>query len=425
LRSAQSAAAWDRGGDRPGCHIERGHFAGRVDPAGGGWHAIHDPGRPDFCQLIARHISASRVSAETPTGRGLRWEQQPDQEDPNETYDEQTSHANRLSHLAATTAVALAAFVVPATAGANPNRIDGVRADLRHGTLEVKGGDQANDVALRLKAGDASVIQVDVGDDHAADFSFARAGVGAIDVKAGDGDDVVRVDDANGSFTNAIPTTIAGGDGADSLTGGLGNETFRGGDGNDRITGGKGADTAYLGAGDDSFRWDNGDGSDMIEGQDGSDTMVFNGAAGNETVTMTANDGRLTFFRVQGNVTMDTNGVETVDFNALTGSDSVTINDLSGTDVTETNIDLAGTLGGNAADNTADSVTVNGTGGDDNIAVAGNGSGADVTGLATAVSVKHADPTDSLSVNTLAGADNVAVSGVAGVIKAFVDGAAV
>jgi hypothetical protein len=81
---------------------------------------------------------------------------------------------------------------------------------------------------------------------------------------------------------------------------------------------------------------------------------------------------------------MDTNGVETVDFNALTGSDSVTINDLSGTDVTQTNIDLAGTLGGNAADNTADSVTVNGTGGDDNIAVAGNGSGADVTGLATA-----------------------------------------
>ena len=187
----------------------------------------------------------------------------------------------------------------------------------------------------------------------------------------------------------------------------------------------KGLKLAYLGDGNDAFRWDNGEGSDAIEGQDGTDTMLFNGAAGAENATLTANGGRLTFFRVQGNVTMDTDGVEIVDFNALGGTDNVTVNDLTGTDVTQTNLDLASALGGSAADGALDSVVVNGTNGDDNIDITGNGSGADVTGLATAVSVKHADPTDSLSVNTLAGTDNVRVNGVAGVLQLLVDGAAV
>ena len=163
----------------------------------------------------------------------------------------------------------------------------------------------------------------------------------------------------------------------------------------------------------------------MIEGQNGTDTMLFNGAAVAENVTMSANGGRLTFFRVQGNVTMDTNGVEIVDDNVVGGADNVTVNDLTGTDVTQTNIDLAGAFGGTAGDGAVDNVVVNGTNGDDNIAINGNGSGVDVTGLATAVSVKHAEPTDTLSVNTLAGTNHVTTNGVAGVLQVLVDGAAV
>jgi hypothetical protein len=108
----------------------------------------------------------------------------------------------------------------------------------------------------------------------------------------------------------------------------------------------------------------------VIEGQDGTDTMVFNGAAIAENVTLTANGGRLTFFRLQGNVTMDTNDVEIVDDNLLGGADSVTVNDLTGTDVVQTNLDLAAALGGAAADGVVDSVVVNGTNGDDNLALA-------------------------------------------------------
>jgi Ca2+-binding RTX toxin-like protein len=348
------------------------------------------------------------------------------------TEDNTNRRPKRRFHLpAAVVALALSGLVVavPAYASAS-GKVEGVRAAVKHGTLNVTGSDGGQQVALRLKAGDASTIQVDAGDDGSADFTFARADVHAINVKMGDGNDSARIDDANGAFTDSIPTTISGGGGNDTLQGGqtqvaAENETFKGGDGNDLVDGGKGNDTAYLGSGNDTFRWDNGEGSDVIEGQDGTDTMLFNGAAVAENATLSANGGRLTFFRVQGNVTMDTNDVEIVDDNTIGGADTVTVNDLTGTDVTQTNIDLAGAFGGNAGDSVADSVTINGTNGNDNIAVNGNGSGADVTGLATAVSVKHADPIDTLSVNTLAGTDHVTTNGVAGVLKVLVDGVTV
>jgi hypothetical protein len=298
----------------------------------------------------------------------------------------------------------------------------GVRAKLKHGTLEVKGSRRADTIALRLNAGDPGQIQVDVGDDGSADFSFARNLVVAISVKAGDGDDAVRVDDVNGSFTDSIRTTIDGQDGDDSLTGGLGAESFKGGDDDDTVVGGKGDDTASLGEDEDSFRWDPGDGSDTIDGGEGTDTMLFNGAGANEEVTLTANGERLTFFRDVARITMDTEDVEIVDFNALGGTDKVIVNDLSGTDVTQTNIDLAGTLGGSAGDGAVDNVTVTGTDGDDTIDIDGSRSGVDVTGLAGAVSIKHAEPTDVLSVDTRAGKDKVFVNGVAGVLQVLVDG---
>ena len=331
---------------------------------------------------------------------------------------------------AAAVGLTLAALAVASHSTAKSNKVDGVRATVKHHTLSVKGSSHGDAIALRLKAGDPSQIQVDVGDNGSADFSFDRGDVNAINIKGGNRNDSIRVDDANGAFTDSIPTTIAGGPGDDSLQGGqvqvaAENETFIGGPGNDLVDGGKGNDTAYLGGGNDTFRWDNGEGSDVIEGQDGTDTMVFNGAAGGENVTMSANGPRLTFFRVQGNVTMDTDGVEIVDDNPVNGQDSVTVNDLTGTDVTQTNIDLAGAFGGNVPDGIDENVVVNGTNGDDNIAINGNGSGADVTGLSTAVSVKHADPTDTLSVNTLAGTDHVATNGVAGLIQVLVDGVAV
>ena len=57
--------------------------------------------------------------------------------------------------------------------------------------------------------------------------------------------------------------------------------------------------------------------------------------------------------------------MEQVNVNALGGADTVTVNDLSGTDVAKVNVDLAA-IGG-AGDGQADHVVVNGTNGADTI----------------------------------------------------------
>ena len=69
------------------------------------------------------------------------------------------------------------------------------------------------------------------------------------------------------------------------------------------------------------------------------------------------------FTRDVANITMDLNDVETIDFNALGGADTITVNDLTGTDVTRSTSTSAAAGGG--GDGAADTVIVNGTNGDD------------------------------------------------------------
>ncbi len=295
---------------------------------------------------------------------------------------------------------------------------------LKNGVLIVTGTKASEKIALRLQAGEPAVLQVDVGDDGSADFSFARNEIAKIAINAKAGNDLVRIDESNGLFTDSIPTTIAGGNGNDTIAGGKGIETLLGGRGNDSIDGNGGNDVARLGAGNDTFVWDPGDGSDTVEGQDGVDTMLFNGANVSEQVDLSANGNRLRFFRTQANITMDTAGVERVDFNALGGADLITVNDLTGTDVRSVNVDLAGTLGGAAGDGQADRVVVNATNGNDAIDASGDAQVVKVSGLAATTDVLHSEAaTDRLEINTLAGRDTLNSAGLAaGAIQLFVDG---
>ncbi len=295
---------------------------------------------------------------------------------------------------------------------------------LKHGVLTIKGTRASDRIALRLQAGNPGILQVDVGDDGSADFSFKRDKIAKIVVDARAGDDLVRIDESNGVFTDGIPTTIAGGTGNDTLAGGKGIETLLGGDGNDSLDGNGGNDLALLGAGEDTFVWDPGDGSDTVEGQAGADTMRFNGANLAERIELSANGNRLRLFRDLGTITMDTAGVERVEVNALGGADLVTVNDLSGTEVSAVNADLAGTLGGATGDGAADRVVVNATNGDDAIDVSGDAQVVKVNGLAATIAIFHPEAAnDRLEVNTLAGTDTVASVGLAaGAIQFFVDG---
>jgi Ca2+-binding RTX toxin-like protein len=287
------------------------------------------------------------------------------------------------------------------------------RPKLQKGLLTVVGTQASEKIALRLKAGDPGTFQIDVGDDGSANFSFQRKLISRIAVDARAGDDLVRMDESNGAFTSAIPTTIAGGIGNDTLAGGVGAETMLGGEGNDSLDGNGGNDRALMGAGDDTFVWEPGDGSDVVEGEAGADTMRFNGANIAEQVDLSANGNRLRFFRTQANITMDTTGVERVDFNALGGVDLVTVNDLSGTDVTSLNVDLAAVLGGAIGDGAADKVVVNGTNGNDTINVSGDVSGVAVSGLRAQVAIRHQEPSDELVVNGLGGNDSLSAATLA------------
>ena len=292
-------------------------------------------------------------------------------------------------------------------------------ASVSDGTLHVFGSPLGEKIALRVSATDRTQLQIDVGDNGTADETFDLTTIDAIDVNAGNGNDTVRIDQVNGAITEA--TRIEGGNGDDTLLGGSGAEVLVGGNGNDFVDGNGGADTAFLGRGDDTFVWDPGDGSDVVEGQRGSDTLVFNGSGGDEIMAARAEFGRVLFTRNLGGIVMDLDGIEAIDVRALAGADSVTVNDATGTDLRQVNVDLAGALGGSAADGAADTVNVNGTKGQDSIAVDANGSAVDVSGLAASVRITHTDPTmDTLIVDALGG-DNVSLDpALPGLIKVSV-----
>jgi Ca2+-binding RTX toxin-like protein len=183
---------------------------------------------------------------------------------------------------------------------------------------------------------------------------------------------------------------------------------LNGGDGNDLLDGNVGADVGLMGAGNDVFRWDPGDGSDIVEGQAGTDEMLFNGAGGNEDVDISADHGRVRFFRTQGSITMDMNDTESITFNALGGVDNVTVHDLSRTDVRDVNLNLLGLSGG--GDQADDNVIVEGTRYRDFVTVSDIGGDVLVRGLRSRVTLRGAEATDKLTVKTLGGNDVVSAS---------------
>lgn len=229
---------------------------------------------------------------------------------------------------------------------------------------------------------------------------------------------------ATGNLAALISVTVDGGSGNDTILGSNGADLLIGGDGNDFIDGQQGNDTALLGAGDDVFQWDPGDGNDIVEGGDGNDKMLFNGSAGNEQFTVSANGQRTMLTRSLANIVMDLNDVEDITVNALGGTDTLTVNNLSGTDVNDVNVNLSGTIGGTAGDGQADNVVVHGTGGNDIIDVFGAGTSVSVLGLSARVDITGAEGAlDRLTVVGGAGNDGITATTLpAGVMQLTLDG---
>jgi hypothetical protein len=280
-----------------------------------------------------------------------------------------------------------------------------ITSSFSSGTLSIFGDALDNPIAVSRDA--AGNIFVNNGTVPITGGPATVANTSLIQVSGQVGADIISLDETNGALP---PAALFGGDGNDVLTGGIGIDQLDGGDGNDTVTGGRGNDVAFLGAGDDTFIWNPGDGSDTIEGQDGLDTLFFNGANINENIDISANGSRVRFFRDVGNVTMDADGVETIAFKALGGADTITVNDLAGTDVTKVAIDLQASGGG--GDGQADTVIVNAGGGNDQISVAQNGSQLVVGGLAAQITVDGAEPAnDVVRINGNGGTDTTTING--------------
>jgi Ca2+-binding RTX toxin-like protein len=237
---------------------------------------------------------------------------------------------------------------------------------------------------------------------------------------ANGGDDVIT---AGNGLAGLIQLTLDGGAGNDTITGGDGNDALLGGDGNDLVAGGRGNDVAHLGAGDDTFVWNPGDGSDTVEGGPGTDTLLFNGANVNEKIDIAANGNHVRFTRDVANITMDLHSVEQIQFNALGGADTITVEDLSGTGVRQVAIDLSSPPGSGSGDGQADTVIVNGRASNDHVTVAGSGTSLTVAGLPGQVSIIGSEGTnDALVINTLGGNDKIDASGLAaGVMRLTID----
>jgi Ca2+-binding RTX toxin-like protein len=288
-------------------------------------------------------------------------------------------------------------------------------------------GDGAADTVIVNGTSHADTIQIT---GSGSNFSVAglpavvnvQGSEGANDsliVQAQGGNDIVT---ASGLPATTVQLTIDGGSGNDTITGGDGNDRLLGGDGNDVLIGGRGSDTLIGGSGNDTFVWNPGDGSDIIEGQDGTDTLQFNGANIAERIDLSANGSRLLLTRDVGTITMDVAGVEKVNIATLGGADTVTVNDLTGTGVTDVNIDLGSSTG--TGDGSADAVIVNGTAADDNITVSGSGTSATVVAPFATVRITHAEgANDSLQVFGQGGNDTINASRLAaGVIALTLNG---
>ena len=196
------------------------------------------------------------------------------------------------------------------------------------------------------------------GDDSLAVGDLTDSDVQKVAFYGGDGNDTLDARDSS--------TTIKadGGAGHDLLLGGAADDTFYAGTGDDIVVGQRGTDTAYLEDGDDRFIWNNGDGSDFINGGSGFDVTQVNGADGaGDEFDLSQENGQAIFNRLNlGLFTLTNKEIEQFEINGQGGDDSLTVNDLSGSDVQK--VVFSGGDGNDTLDARASSTTIEAFGGD-------------------------------------------------------------
>jgi Ca2+-binding RTX toxin-like protein len=244
-----------------------------------------------------------------------------------------------------------AAIVAVATLAATSDRAAAAStAALEHGTLTIKGDAASDELALRATA--SKHLEVDFGDDGTPDLDFKLRKVERIRVRAGAGDDAVRIDESALAFTEHVPTTI--------------------------------------------------------EGEDGFDALRYDGSEDDERLRVSAKGTRVRVLRDAGCQAIDLGGVEQVRAATRGGADTVTVDDTSGTELQDVGVDLADAEGG---DGRRDRVILNATPGSDDPSVFAF-AGVSVVGMPAFIHVEGSEPTDRLTINGRGGDDLLSASTV-------------
>ncbi len=197
---------------------------------------------------------------------------------------------------------------------------------------------------------------------------------GALNIASGDGNDQVNASTATLATTidgGAGNDTVTGGTLADLLMGGAGNDSVGGSGDNDSVYGGAGADTLTGGDGNDVLLGQNGDG-DVLTGGLGDDTL--SGGDGNDIVAESGDfNFTLTNFQIVG---MGTDQLVSIEGMSVVGGMGANLIDASAATRSVTLVGGAGNdtlIGGTASD------VLGGNSGNDSMT---GGSGNDtVTGL--------------------------------------------
>jgi len=115
---------------------------------------------------------------------------------------------------------------------------------------------------------------------------------------------------------------------------------------------------------------------------------------------------------------MDLNSVEHINVAALGGADTITVDDLTGTGVSQVALDL-----GNSVDpNTPDTVVINATNGNDIINIADDNGVVKITGLSEDVTISNFNANDRIVINGLGGDDVISAQGLGSAMQLVANG---
>ena len=116
-----------------------------------------------------------------------------------------TRHRTTTGRVLALGAAAAFVLVTPYHASA---ATAAVKASVKKGVLTVTGSADPDVISLRLRQGDPSTLEVDLGADGSADYAFDRSLFTSVNVTGAGGADRLTADPVNGQFTDTEATTL-------------------------------------------------------------------------------------------------------------------------------------------------------------------------------------------------------------------------